>query len=68
MEQAKETQGLNTVGYPNLDSGKEEKHQKKSGEISMEILAQLIVLYQCQCLSFGKCNMLCKMLTIGEAG
>lgn len=29
MEKAKETQGLNTMGYPNLDSGKEEKHQKK---------------------------------------
>ena len=29
MEQTKETQGLNIMEYPSLDSGKEEKHQKK---------------------------------------
>ena len=29
MEQTKETQGLNIMEYPSLDSGKEEKHQEK---------------------------------------
>lgn len=63
-DETKETGGLSAKWALGWDP--EQKNASgKTGEIQS---LWLIVIYQCQFLSFDKCTTFCKMLTLGEAG